>query len=305
MREKQRKKGRSVKKPVSLPAWTGFMVPSLLGVTVFVLFPFADVVCRSFSSALGGRFTGLSNFRTVLCNQAFWLAVKNTVCFTAVCLPILIGTGLLIAVGLGRMKYARLLKPLFLFPMAMPAATVVLIWHLVFARLGLLNGLADGLFARLPAVVSEALGLKGGPVRIAYMDTALSFWVLVFSYVWKNLGYTIVLWMAGIAGIPASVTEAVRIDGAGERQVFRYVILPNLKSSLYTITVLSLLNSFKVFREAYLVAGAYPQENIYLLQHLFNNWFVNMELDKMAAGAVLAAAALLVLILGLPGLLEE
>ncbi len=305
MREKQKKKGRSVKKPVSLPAWTGFMVPSLLGVTVFVLFPFADVVCRSFSSALGGRFTGLSNFRTVLCNQAFWLAVKNTVCFTAVCLPILIGTGLLIAVGLGRMKYARLLKPLFLFPMAMPAATVVLIWHLVFARLGLLNGLADGLFARLPAVVSEALGLKGGPVRIAYMDTALSFWVLVFSYVWKNLGYTIVLWMAGIAGIPASVTEAARIDGAGERQVFRYVILPNLKSSLYTITVLSLLNSFKVFREAYLVAGAYPQENIYLLQHLFNNWFVNMELDKMAAGAVLAAAALLVLILGLPGLLEE
>ena len=305
MREQQRKKGRSVKKPVSLPAWTGFMVPSLLGVTVFVLFPFADVVCRSFSSALGGRFTGLSNFRTVLCNQAFWLAVKNTVCFTAVCLPILIGTGLLIAVGLGRMKYARLLKPLFLFPMAMPAATVVLIWHLVFARLGLLNGLADGLFARLPAVVSEALGLKGGPVRIAYMDTALSFWVLVFSYVWKNLGYTIVLWMAGIAGIPASVTEAARIDGAGERQVFRYVILPNLKSSLYTITVLSLLNSFKVFREAYLVAGAYPQENIYLLQHLFNNWFVNMELDKMAAGAVLAAAALLVLILGLPGLLEE
>ena len=305
MREKQKKKGRSVKKPVSLPAWTGFMVPSLLGVTVFVLFPFADVVCRSFSSALGGRFTGLSNFRTVLCNQAFWLAVKNTVCFTAVCLPILIGTGLLIAVGLGRMKYARLLKPLFLFPMAMPAATVVLIWHLVFARLGLLNGLADGLFARLPAVVSEALGLKGGPVRIAYMDTALSFWVLVFSYVWKNLGYTIVLWMAGIAGIPASVTEAARIDGAGERQVFRYVILPNLKSSLYTITVLSLLNSFKVFREAYLVAGAYPQENIYLLQHLFNNWFVNLELDKMAAGAVLAAAALLVLILGLPGLLEE
>ena len=305
MREKQKKKGRSVKKPVSLPAWTGFMVPSLLGVTVFVLFPFADVVCRSFSSALGGRFTGLSNFRTVLCNQAFWLAVKNTVCFTAVCLPILIGTGLLIAVGLGRMKYARLLKPLFLFPMAMPAATVVLIWHLVFARLGLLNGLADGLFARLPAVVSEALGLKGGPVRIAYMDTTLSFWVLVCSYVWKNLGYTIVLWMAGIAGIPASVTEAARIDGAGERQVFRYVILPNLKSSLYTITVLSLLNSFKVFREAYLVAGAYPQENIYLLQHLFNNWFVNMELDKMAAGAVLAAAALLVLILGLPGLLEE
>lgn len=293
------------KKPSGVPAWVWFMAPSILGTACFILLPFGDVIRRSFCSVLGGQFTGLSNFRTVTGNQAFRLAVKNTVRFTAVCLPILIGSGLLIAVKLSRLKHPRLMKTLFLFPMAVPAATVVLIWHLVFARLGLLNGLADGLFARLPAVVSEALGLKGGPVRIAYMDTALSFWVLVFSYVWKNLGYTIVLWMAGIAGIPASVTEAARIDGAGERQVFRYVILPNLKSSLYTITVLSLLNSFKVFREAYLVAGAYPQENIYLLQHLFNNWFVNMELDKMAAGAVLAAAALLVLILGLPGLLEE
>lgn len=305
MRKKQRNKGRSTKKPVRLPAWAWFMVPSLLGVTGFVLFPFADVLRRSVSSALGGRFTGLSNFQTVLGNRAFWLAVKNTVCFTAVCLPILIGTGLMIAVRLCRMKHGRLIKSLFLFPMAMPAATVVLIWHLVFGRLGFLNGLADGLLGRLPSFVSEALGLKGNPVRIAYMDTALSFWVLVFSYVWKNLGYTIVLWMAGIAGIPASVTEAARIDGAGERQIFRYVILPNLKGSLYTITVLSLMNSFKVFREAYLVSGAYPQENIYLLQHLFNNWFVNMELDKMAAAAVLMAAALLVLILALQRLRPE
>lgn len=57
-------------------------------------------------------------------------------------------------------------------------------------------------------------------------------------------------------------------------------------SQLYTITVISFLNSFKVFREAYLVAGSYPHESMYLLQHLFNNWFTNLELDKMAAAAV-------------------
>ena len=297
MKRKSMKKG--MKKPVRLPAWVWFMAPSMLGVMCFVLFPFADVIRRSFSSALGGRLTGLSNFQAVVRNQAFLLAVRNTVRFTAVCLPILIGTGLWIAVGLSRMKYARLIKTLFLFPMAMPAATVVLIWHMVFGRLGFLNGLADCLISRLPAFVTAALGLSGGAARIAYMDTGLSFWVLVFSYVWRNLGYTVVLWMAGIAGIPDSVTEAARIDGAGERRIFWHVILPNLKGSLYTITVLSLLNSFKVFREAYLVAGAYPQEDIYLLQHLFNNWFVNLELDKMAAAAVLMAAALLVLLLAL------
>lgn len=82
------------------------------------------------------------------------------------------------------------------------------------------------------------------------------------------------------------------MDGAGEMRLFFSVILPNLKPVFYTITILSFLNSFKVFREAYLVAGAYPQESIYLLQHLFNNWFTNLEIDKMAAAAVVIAVLL-------------
>ena len=63
-------------------------------------------------------------------------------------------------------------------------------------------------------------------------------------------------------------------------------MLPNLKGSLYTIVVLSFLNSFKIYREAYLVAGSYPEQDIYLLQHLFNNWFVSLNFDKMAAASV-------------------
>lgn len=75
--------------------------------------------------------------------------------------------------------------------------------------------------------------------------------------------------------------------------------MPNLMSTLYTITVLAFLNSFKVFREAYLVAGDYPHESMYLLQHLFNNWFRELSLDKMSAAAVVIALLILVLILGL------
>lgn len=70
-----------------------------------------------------------------------------------------------------------------------------------------------------------------------------------------------------------------------------------LLPSLFTIVVLSLLNGFKVFREAYLVAGDYPQENMYLLQHLFNNWYRDLSLDKMSAAAVVTGAVILVLIL--------
>ena len=87
------------------------------------------------------------------------------------------------------------------------------------------------------------------------------------------------------------------MDGAGEWRCFRDITLPNLLPSLFTIVVLSLLNAFKVFREAYRVAGDYPQEDMYLLQHLFNNWYRELSMDKMAAAAVVTGAVILALIL--------
>ena len=162
----------------------------------------------------------------------------------------------------------------------------MIIWKLLFDKQGLINGFL------------ELLGKRA----MDFMGSDTAFWVLVVSYIWKNLGYTIVLWLAGIMGISHEIIEAAKVDGAGERVCFFKIILPNLKPALYTITVLSFLNSFKVFREAYLVAGSYPQESMYLLQHLFNNWFLNLEMDKMAAAAVMIAAVLLIFILVLQGM---
>ena len=129
------------------------------------------------------------------------------------------------------------------------------------------------------------------------MNSPAAFWVLCGSYLWKNLGYDIVLWMAGLSGIPTQIYEAAQVDGAGEWKIFCKITFPSLLPSLYTISVLSFLNSFKVFREAYLVAGDYPNESMYLLQHLFNNWFRDLSFDKLSAGAVLVAAVILGLIL--------
>lgn len=258
-----------------------------------MLVPFLDVVRRSFLTAVTEEWSGVRNYQTVFSNQAFILAVKNTVRFTAVCLPLLIGIGLFLAVQLSRLQKMQMIKSMFLFPMAMPAATVVLIWKMFFARQGFLNG---GLLAA---------GLLPEGSFFDFMGTKAAFWVLVFSYLWKNLGYTVVLWLAGIFSVSADLTEAAKVDGASERQCFWRVIFPNLKGSLYTITVLSFLNSFKVFREAYLVAGSYPHESMYLLQHLFNNWFVNLELDKMAAAAVCVGAVLFAAILVLQKLWDQ
>lgn len=270
-----------------------FLLPSLFGVTVFVLLPFLDVVRRSFLTAVTQEWSGVRNYQTVFANQAFRLAIQNTLRFTAVCLPLLIGISLFLSIQLSRLREIQLIKSMFLFPLAMPAATVVLIWKMLFSRQGFLNGLLIG------------LGWLEEGQMIDFMGTKAAFWVLVFSYLWKNMGYTIVLWLAGICSVSTDITEAARVDGASERQCFWRVIFPNLKGTLYTITVLSFLNSFKVFREAYLVAGSYPHESMYLLQHLFNNWFVNLELDKMAAAAVCVGLVLFVTILFLQRLWDQ
>ena len=110
-----------------------------------------------------------------------------------------------------------------------------------------------------------------------------------------------VLWTAALGAVPDSIYEAARVDGASDMQSFFYMTLPNLKGYAYSIGVLSLLNSFKVFREVWLVAGDYPQERMYLVQHLYNNWFRDLDDDKIAAASVMVS----VVVFGLIALLRR
>lgn len=263
----------------NLARWL-FLLPNLLGIAVFALFPMLEVLLGAFRSAIGGNWVGLRNFQTVLKNRAFRLAAWNTGRFMLVCIPLLLILSLLLALGLRKICGGRVLRSAFLLPMAVPAASVVLAWKLLFHA----NGLVNAAFARL------------GIQAVDWMGTGASFWVLVVSYLWKNLGYTVVLWTAALGAIPPNIYEAAQMDGASGLQCLVYITLPNLKTSAYSLAVLSLLNSFKVFREAWLVAGDYPQERMYLVQHLYNNWFRELDYDKIAAASVLVSCVVLGLI---------
>lgn len=211
-----------------------FLLPSLIGVMVFVLIPFADSVRRSFFAAVTGEFVGVQNFKTIFGNEAFALAVKNTVLFTLFCLPILIILSFFISYALCKLKYICIIKSVLLFPLAVPTATLVLVWQILFEDAGYINSIITAL----------------GGSEMHFLNSPVAFWVLVGSYVWKNLGYTVLLWVAGMMNISTSLTEAAKVDGANERQCLFHIVLPNLKPTLYTITIISFLNSFKVFREA-------------------------------------------------------
>lgn len=307
----QGKKERQIKNRSRKNELTGilFLLPGFAGVVCFHLLPFLEVVRRSFGSAVTGEWVGLKNYREIFGNTAFHLAAANTLKFTFVCIPLLVTISLGLAVVLqnlkpgkrmrrtmGRKVYAQaenetagyaegsfqvLLKSVFLVPMAVPAASVVLVWKALFHSKGLVNGVL----------------VKFGKEAVSWMGSDAAFFVLVISYLWKNIGYDMILWMAGLAGIPVEIYEAAKVDGAGTWKCFTKITLPNLKSSLYTISVLSFLNSFKVFREAWLVAGDYPHQSMYLIQHLYNNWFRELSFDKIAAAAVVNAAVVFGLIL--------
>lgn len=270
-----------------------FLLPGFCGVAVFSFLSFMDVIRRSFVQMVSGRFCGLENYRIVLHNRAFLLAVKNTLRFLLVCLPLLLGISLVLAFLLHAWQMVfqqklRLLKAAYLVPMAIPAASLVLLWKLMFDKHGFVNG------------ILHLCGIHA----VDWMNTGAAFFVLVFSYIWKNLGYTMVLWLAGLSSISPDLYEAAEMDGAGRMTQFFKITLPLIRPLIFTIVVLSFLNSFKVFREAYLVAGNYPQEDMYLLQHLFNNWFTDLSVDKMAAGSVLLALVITVFVLLLQKLWE-
>lgn len=275
---------RTQMKQFSRKKWTPylFLIPSLLGVTAFLLVPFAETVRRSFFDTLGKNFVAFANYQSVLQNQAFRLAVRNTLHFTVVCVPLLLVFSLALAMALRvkalrQTRLAEYYRTTFLLPMAIPVASIAFLWKVLFARTGLVNTLFRTDFD--------------------FMGTDAAFWVLIATYLWKNVGYDSVLWSSGLDAIPADLYEAASVDGAGAWRQFTAITLPNLLPTLVVTGILSLLNTYKVFREAYLVAGAYPQDSIYLLQHLFNNWFLALDLPRLCAAAVLVALTLLLLIL--------
>lgn len=142
-----RSSGNSTAAPARL-AWL-FLAPSLAGLLLFVLFPFADTVRRSFFDPMGGSFVGLENYRSVVANGAFRLAAKNTARFVAVCLPLLLALSLALALLVRAAKRGgRLFKTTYLIPMAVPVASIALLWQALFAQNGLANALLTALGGR-------------------------------------------------------------------------------------------------------------------------------------------------------------
>lgn len=249
-----------------------FIVPGFIGVMIFIVLPLADVFISSFRRGGQGSFGGLTNYSVVLDNQAFGLAAGNSLLFELVGVPLLIVVSLVVAIEVYEMK-GNIVKFAFLIPLAIPSNSLAVVWKILFAE----NGIVNGLITKL------------GGTPISFFDGRAVFRLFVGTFVFKNIGYNMLIWLAGLSAIPTEIYEAAKVDGAGRFTRILRITLPNMKRSFFIVAMLSVVNSLKIFREQYLMAGGYPDTAIYQLQHVFNNWFEKLELGKLTAGAVMTA----------------
>ncbi len=259
-----------------------FLGPSLAGVAIFFVIPFGVVVYYSLiMGPADDSFAGLRNFIAVWNNRAFRIAVTNTVKFTGTAVPLAVVLSLLLALMLEcRIPLKSQFRTFFLSPLMVPVASIILVWQVLFHY----NGVANDFIAIF------------GADKIDWLKSDYCQVVVVLLFLWKNLGYFMILFMAALNNIPQTLLEVADVEGASAVHKFFKIKLRYLSPTILFVTILAIINSFKVFREVFLLTGEYPYEGLYMLQHFMNNMFIGLDYQRLSAAAILMAIAMIVLI---------
>jgi len=257
------------------------IIPSLAGVLVFFIVPFGIVVYYSLiNNPVKKEYVGLENYRKIMHNTAFRKAAENTAFFSAVSVPLVIILSLGLAMLLEKKIPGRsIFRTFFLCPLMVPTASVVLVWQVLFHSHGTVNQVAE---------------MFGGE-PIDWLKSTKGQLVIILMFLWKNTGYSMILFMAALSGIPRDMIEVAELEGAGAWYQFVHIKLRYLSPTILFVLILSLINSFKIFREVYLLTGNYPYDKLYMLQHFMNNTFNKLDYQKLSAAAVLFAAVMILI----------
>lgn len=271
-----------MKRKKKFPVAGAFLAPSVLGVLLFFVLPFFVVIYYSFvDNPISLNFVGLDNYKNVIKNMAFQTAVKNTFTFSVIAVPLAVVVGLLLALLLDdKVPLRSFLRSSFLTPLMVPIASVVLIFQVLFDYNGVINNILS----------------SGNPEKIDWLKSSSGIFVIILLFLWKNLGYNMILFLSALGNVPADIVEVAKLDGAGAFRVFWHVKLRYLSPMVVFTTILSMINSFKVFREIYLLTGEYPFGAMYMLQHYMNNTFASADYQKLSTAAIYMSLVMIVII---------
>ena len=225
-----------------------FLGPSLIGVVLFVAGPIVASLALAFTSwdlLTPPTFVGLRNFERLSRDVEFWAALRHTVTFLAGYVPLVLVTGLAVAVALhGRVPGRSVFRAIFFLPVVTSWVAVALVWRwLLNPHFGLVN-----------AWLAQ-LGMQG-PAWL--FDPTWAMASVILTSVWKDTGFVMVILLAGLQGIPRAYYEASAIDGATRAQQLRFVTVPLLAPAIFFALTISLINSFQVFDQVYVMTGGGP-----------------------------------------------
>ncbi|MEU2225502.1 carbohydrate ABC transporter permease [Streptomyces sp. NPDC012751] len=237
------RRGSRVRRQLPTSPWL-FAAPGLLVIGAFVLYPFVSTVVNSFTdrrTLIPGHFVGLANFREMLHDDMFWIALRNSALYVVGVVPALVLLPLLLALLVQKhIPGISFFRSAFYTPVVASIVVVGLIWVWLLDERGLVNSLL------------EALG--GG--RVGFLSDQ---WLILLSAmavtVWKGLGYYMIIYLAALANVPRELHEAAAVDGAGPVRRFLSVTMPALRSTMVLVAALASVSAFKVFSEVYLIAN--------------------------------------------------
>lgn len=274
----------NLKKRESITAYI-FALPSIIGFLLFFYIPFIISLVYCFTQGVGDiEYVGFQNFVDLFQNDAFILAFKNTLIFNAVSVPLVMIISLGITLILNsKIKKGSFFRTVLTLPLIIPLASVALVWQIFFRQTGVVNGVL----------------LKFGIMGPDWLKTKWSFYILILLYVWKNCGYNMIIFLAGLNNVPKEYYEAASIDGCGKINMFFKITLPLILPTIFFVFIISIINSLRVYREAYLLSGQYPDPSIYMLQHFMNNNFTNLNYQRLSTASVIGFILVAVLVYSL------
>lgn len=258
-----------------------FLLPGLLGLMVFYLVPF--VYGFYFSVTDGTRlnaYVGFSNYLKVWQNQMFQQGLLTTLELSLLCAPVIFIlafsiAGVLRSLGKSSVFYRNVL----LLPYLMPSSAMILIWLLIFDYGGVFN-----------RIVMEVFRLAERPV---WTSGPLLRVPVILLYVWKNLGFSVVIFTSALQAVPEAYYEYASLEGASRVKQEISITLPLISPTAFLVFVLAWINAFKIFKEIYFIGGAYS--DLYTLQHFMMNHFARINYQYVTTAAYSFAAIVLVL----------
>lgn len=270
-----------------------FIAPNFLGFAIFTLGPIVLALLMSFAEWDGSnemKFIGLANFIEIFKDDRFLASLKNTIIYSLFTVPVTLVIALGLAILLNqKIKGRNFFRTVTFFPYVASLVAVAAVWNMLFtpAKGGIVN-----------QFLMNVLHVE--PLKWAASSSTVMLTIIMFS-VWKNMGYYMVIYLAGLQGISEALYEAASLDGANSWQKFRHITVPQLKPTTFFVTIMLTINCFKVYDIVYMLAGGsngvVNKSAMVLVYYIYEEAFRNWKLGKASASALVLFAIVLVVTL--------